>query len=341
MKNLFLFNRGKYFHLQYFDEFESKKKRVSTGCTTKSEAIKFLIEFEKKLESNTELLPKSLADFSIEYVNFIRQNLSRKYLEDVEITFRQLGEFVGNILLKNISTELIEDFIIESSKKSKFTAKHHYNNLRSAFNKAINWGYLEINPMKKITPPKIPVNNPLFLNETEFKLILSNEQNDTLRDVYLFAFHTGMRLGEIVNAKWNQVSLSERIIRVANTEDFTTKGKKERVVPINGTLFNMLQSRIPKIISLQKTDLIFTKNGFKFNGDYISRKFKKTLISSGINPKIHFHDLRHSFASNLVKKGVSIFIIKELLGHRDIKTTQIYSHLSIDSLKDAVKVLES
>jgi len=68
---------------------------------------------------------------------------------------------------------------------------------------------------------------------------------------------------------------------------------------------------------------------------------KKTLIASGINPKIHFHGLRHSFASNLVKKGVSIFIIKELLGHRDIKTTQIYSHLSIDSQKDAVKVLES
>lgn len=117
------------------------------------------------------------------------------------------------------------------------------------------------------------------MNETEFKLILSNEQNDTLRDVYLFAFHTGMRLGEIVNAKWNQVSLSERIIRLANTEDFTTKGGKKRVAPINEILFNMLQSRIPKIISLQKDDLIFTKNGFKFNGDYISRKFKKNTYS--------------------------------------------------------------
>jgi len=154
MKNLFLFNREKYFHLQYFDEFENKKKRVSTGCTIKSEAIKFLIEFEKKSKSNLELLPKSLSDFSIEYENYIKQNLSKKYLEDVEITFRQLREFAGNILPKNVSTKLIEDFILESSKKSKFTAKHHYNNLRSAFNKAINWGYLEINPMKKLLPPK-------------------------------------------------------------------------------------------------------------------------------------------------------------------------------------------
>ncbi len=103
----------------------------------------------------------------------------------------------------------------------------------------------------------------------------------------------------------------------------------------------MPQNRIPKVISLKKNNLLFEKNGFKFNGDFISRNFKKAVKASTINPDIHFHDLRHSFASNMVKKGISIFIVKELLRHKDVKTTQVYSHLTVESLKDAVKVLES
>ncbi|MEJ2614304.1 MAG: tyrosine-type recombinase/integrase [Ignavibacteriaceae bacterium] len=129
-----------------------------------------------------------------------------------------------------------------------------------------------------------------------------------------------------------------------NTEEFTTKGKRERVIPINETLYPLLQKRLPKVINIKFDDLVFHKNGFKYNGDYISRKLKKAVRKTAeklpINPALHFHDLRHSFASTLVKKGVSLFVVKELLGHKDIKTTQIYSHLTVDTLREAVKVLE-
>lgn len=83
-------------------------------------------------------------------------------------------------------------------------------------------------------------------------------------------------------------------------------------------------SRIPKV---------------KLNEDFVSKKFKKVVRKAKLNEGIHFHTLRHSFASNLVQKGVSLYVVKELLGHEDLSTTQIYSHLQSQNLKDAVNML--
>ena len=103
----------------------------------------------------------------------------------------------------------------------------------------------------------------------------------------------------------------------------------------------MLKNRIPRIQSIDKTDLLFEKiKGIKYRSDTISKCFKKAVRKAKLNELIHLHTLRHSFASNLVKKDVSLYIVKELLGHNDITTTQVYSHLTIESLRSAVKVLD-
>jgi site-specific recombinase XerD len=83
------------------------------------------------------------------------------------------------------------------------------------------------------------------------------------------------------------------------------------------------------------------KDGSKYCGNYVSRKFKGACIAAGIEKEIHFHSLRHSFASNLVQNGVPLYTIKELLGHSSISTTEIYSHLNMDSLREAVKKLDT
>ncbi|MBE0551903.1 MAG: tyrosine-type recombinase/integrase [Ignavibacterium sp.] len=84
-------------------------------------------------------------------------------------------------------------------------------------------------------------------------------------------------------------------------------------------------------------DFIFNrKTDIKFNEDYVSKQFKKALRAAELNDDIHFHNLRHSFASNLVQRGVNLYVVKELLGHEDIKTTQIYSHIQNQNLYDAV-----
>jgi integrase/recombinase XerD len=79
--------------------------------------------------------------------------------------------------------------------------------------------------------------------------------------------------------------------------------------------------------------------GIKLNEDYVSKKFKKAVRACKLNDKVHFHTLRHSFASLLVQKGVSLYVVKELLGHEDLATTQIYSHLQEDNLRQAVNLI--
>jgi len=129
-----------------------------------------------------------------------------------------------------------------------------------------------------------------------------------------------MRLGEIINLKWKNVNLATKIITVCD-EEFITKGR-EKIIPVGNSY-------------------VFCKNnGEKFTGDYISQMFKRACKAAGMDSRIHFHTLRHSFASNLAQKGVSLYTIKELLGHSSISTTEIYSHLNIEALQKAIKTFD-
>ena len=84
---------------------------------------------------------------------------------------------------------------------------------------------------------------------------------------------------------------------------------------------------------------VFSKSGgIKFNNDYVTKNFKKAVRKAELNDKVHFHTLRHSFASRLVQRGASIYVVKELLGHTDVTTTQIYSHLEQSNLKDVMNL---
>ncbi|MBZ0200059.1 MAG: site-specific integrase, partial [Ignavibacteriaceae bacterium] len=88
------------------------------------------------------------------------------------------------------------------------------------------------------------------------------------------------------------------------------------------------------------TGFVFQKmKDFKLNENYVSKQFKKSVRAAELDDRIHFHTLRHSFASQLVQKGVSLYVIKELLGHEDLSTTQIYSHLQQSNLSAAVNLL--
>ena len=343
MRKPFLFRRGKYYHLQFQPDGQNKPKRISTGCIKKNDALKFLVEYKSKLESESVITDQTWENFRKDYLEYIKQSHSYAYYIDIRTTFNQFNIYAkDSISLKQITPQMIEKFISDTSLRSKHQAKKNYVNLKCAFGKAVVWNYLKFNPLRNIKPPKVPSNNPIFINEDELKKIIRKEPSELLRDIYFFAFHTGMRLGEIVNLKWDQVSLSERVIRVQNTKNFTTKGKKERLIPINEKLYLKLQRRVPKIIKISNSDFVFNKNGFKFNPDYISKNFKAAVRKvKSVNQEFHFHGLRHSFASNLVQKGVSLFVVKELLGHQDLRTTQIYSHLTISSLREAVKALEN
>ncbi|MGE5804960.1 MAG: site-specific integrase, partial [Ignavibacteria bacterium] len=110
------------------------------------------------------------------------------------------------------------------------------------------------------------------------------------------------------------------------SDEFLTKSKKERIVPMNEKVRTILINRFNSPFHQPDNFVFYRIKGRKLDHQTISKQFKDAVRKAKLNDKIHFHSLRHSFASALAQRSVSLFIIKELLGHEDLATTQIYSH---------------
>lgn len=325
------------YYVQYYDYSEEKIKRVSTSSRSKKDALKFLNEFDKFLDSKIYKKPITLTQFIDEYIKFIGYTYSVKYLQSIVLSFRQLLKFTNDISLKKISIRLAQEFLSMTYKRTEKGAELYLRTLKAAFNRAVDWGYIEDNPFKKVKLPKSQKTYPLFIKESELDIILKHTSNEELKLLFILAFNTGMRLGELTNLKWENVDLKYETIIVKNDTSFSTKSRKDRIIPMNRKVSELFKK---KAYSRQLSVYVFTKSGgIKFNNDYITKNFKKVVRRAKLNDKIHFHTLRHSFASRLVQKGASIYIVKELLGHSDVSTTQIYSHLEQSNLKEVIRLL--
>ncbi len=350
----------------------------------------------------------TLRVFAEEYKDFIQNNMSNSYLNSIITSLKYLLEFFeSQKAINSISLRDTESFVIFLQKKVKKGYAVYYRNLKAAFNKALDWSYVNENYFTKVKLPKRQKLAPVFINSDELAEIIKQIKNDIVRDVVTIGFYTGMRRDEIVNLRWRNVNLDSRIITVGD-EDFITKGRNQRFIPICEEAMEVLKRRkevvgggwlevekpenrgqrfpigsgqadVPDRIgtgrsqkvesgSQKSKDRSHEKNnpgeknevivyhikkdnnesyvfckedGEKFTGDYFSRRFKRACRAAGMDKSIHFHSLRHSFASNLAQQGVSLYVIKELLGHSSVSTTEIYSHLNLETLKEAISVLDS
>jgi len=297
-------------------------------------AIKTLaaeIENQKLDRTNTSY---SINTFSQEYIKYIENNFSLAYVRSVRQSFNHLSKyFPDQKLLEDFSVKKVEDFKNYLMKGAPLGYKIYIRNLKAAFNKAIDWEMVTANPFAKVKINQVQQVAPIFICRKELDALVEHTSSPILRELFLFGFYTGCRLGEIVDLKWKHINLSKNFITIGD-DDLHTKNKRTRTIPICNILYGCLS----QLRYIEDGDhYVFSKsNGFPFNRDYISRAFKKIVRKANLSEKIHFHTLRHSFASNLALKGVPIIVIKELLGHSSIVTTQIYSHSDLDALKKAV-----
>ena len=327
--------------LQLTYEVKGKRTTVSTKTTSLNEAYKFMANFQiSPHEQKQQMKNVLLSKFNEEYSLYVSNSKSKSYLRSIGLSFSQLKLFCGDININWIDTRTLDKFITTVYARAPKAASLYYRTLKAAFSKAVVWNCISENPFKKIKAPKPIKTFPVFISSIEFQNIIANTPQQYLKDLFLTAFYTGMRLGEILNMKWNWLDFQKNIITVQCTDGFTTKSKKERIIPISSTLRNVLLNQFPKVIDVDKNNFIFVRTtGIKLNENFISKQFKKSVRAAGLDDKIHFHTLRHSFASMLVQRGVSLYVVKELLGHEDLSTTQIYSHLQSQNLKDAVNLL--
>jgi site-specific recombinase XerD len=342
-------NKSAFYQIVYF--VDGKRTTHSTKKRNKSEAWQYLEEFRKNLnspiiESEKEIDQSAAAEhkltlsqFKEEYLGYMRPIKSKKYIESITISFQQFISICGDLLLDEVSNRIVDKFITTYFAKSQRGAHHYYRTLKAAFNKAIEWNYISSNSFTKVKFPKIPKSFPAFISESELLIILTKTTHQHLKDIFTVAFYTGLRLGELLNMKWSWVNFLQNQITVKCSDEFLTKSKKERIIPICEKVRTVLSRRFSTSLHQPNEYVFYRIKGRKLDHQTISKQFKDAVRETELNEKIHFHSLRHSFASALAQRGVSLFIVKELLGHEDLATTQIYSHLQKQNLLEAVNLL--
>jgi len=356
-------------YLWYTDD-HAKRHKISTGCRLKADAKTWVMKFlGGQVQGKSGRKNLSIKEFKDEYLKHSRQHHKLKTYRNCQTCFNEFLKFIDDRPIRNLTVKDIQDFVNhKQSSTSAATARRIYTAMSSAFETARQWQYLDTNVWRAVKKPKLVERTPLWLTVPEFQVLLDAIGVDLQRDqkrirdgvrlkrheqegvqnrlmlnrLILVGFNTGLRSGEIRNLKVSSVDLGRRVLKVRNTDEFTTKTNRERVVPLNDTSFAVLSYLCREAEGSDGLIFPLVHNGrFKvMDESYVGRHFKSWIIKAGLNPRLRFHDLRHSYASNLVASGVPIYAVGKLLGHSDTKTTEIYSHLSVNDLQGTTSNLD-
>jgi site-specific recombinase XerD len=209
--------------------------------------------------------------------------------------------------------------------------------VRMMFRLAVQWGYARTNPTDGVSKLRVPTKNaPQFLSEEQCQKLLE-ASDDFLRPVFFTFLNTGMRKSELENLEWADVDFDRRKLLIRVKDDWTPK-TNEREIPINDGLLGALQEQ--KARSKGSKYVFPDEEGGRIYKNRLRNRFMTLTKRCGFPEVTQVHTLRHTFASHLVMKGVDLATVKKLMGHSDIETTMIYSHLTEKHVDEAVKRLK-
>lgn len=323
----------------YYIGANGKKKKRSLRTTDYETALLKAGELQNNSSSLYPIRQSiSLVEFREWVLSYVKNNHNHGTYQLYETTFKYLIRFFGaNKKILEIKTIDIEMFKNDRMKYVKPTTVNCYlRKINASFNLAIRFELINYNPAKKVTQLREVESQRKVFSENEFDKLVEVITDNSFKNLVLFGKYTGCRVSELVNLQWNDISLNENHIEIRNKEKFTTKTGKNRKIPISGKLLEVIK----QMEEGKPNEFVFLqKHGKKFSKDRATRFTKRYLKIAKLPEYLTFHCLRHTFITNLLRKGISIYIVKKLAGHADIKTTEIYAHLVTDDLKDAVNCL--
>ena len=268
----------------------------------------------------------------LEYVSGYSNNTVLSYKNDLTI----FNDFIKKDLTK-VSPDDIRKFIKANASKKDKTLARYITTLRMFYDFLEKRGYLNNNPTKSISLPKLDKHLPdvLTIEEVSRLLDIKPESNYDFRNkcILELLYSTGLRITELVKLTLKDIYLDDDLIKVMG------KGSKERVLPLNDAASFYLKKYIndirPKMIKKTNTENLFLNNhGKGLTRQAVFKMIKSRALEVNIKKNISPHTLRHSFATHLMIEGADIRFIQELLGHSDIQTTQIYTHIANQTLKN-------
>ncbi len=281
------------------------------------------------------------------FLNYIRfekrysQHTLISYQTDLEQFFAYLASQFDAPPVDKITAMFVRSWLAEM-KEDEISSKsinRKISSLRSFFKYAMKTGVIEQSPMATVTAPKISKRLPSFVEEKDIATLFDYVEfpdtwkGRTERLVLLLFYSTGMRLSELINLKESQIDPSHAQVKVVG------KGNKERIIPVSKELMGEMQTYIaeklnhqegvPNVFVNEKGKPLQPRSVYSFVKDHLA---KVTTIQ-----KKSPHILRHSFATHLMNNGADLNAVKELLGHSSLAATQVYTHNTIEKLKDVFK----
>ena len=263
----------------------------------------------------------------------IEKNYSRHTIINYRLDLEDFEKFLGDLALEKVDYLTLRKYlaVLKEKNLTNRTIGRKLSTLRSFFRFLTREGYLKANPISSLSSPKQEKHLPLFLTEDEVtKLIEAAVPKDErgLRDRAILEtfYSTGLRISELVGLDVEDIDFIGGVVKAMG------KGKKERLAPIGEIAQTAIRGYLEKrkksaqALFLNKSGRRITDTGVR---DIVEKYIRLASIRQGVSP----HTLRHSFATHLLNRGADLRCVQELLGHVNLSTTQIYTHLTTERLK--------
>ena len=291
------------------------------------------------------MIEKLSLDFvaKLEHEKGFSEHTLRAYHKDL-LQFDNFLKAEKRSSLESVNHLLLRRFlaVLRSKNYSKRTIARKLASIRSFFKFLIREGELVANPFEMLRTPKQDKKLPQFLSITDVDVLLKTPDSSSvmgLRDMAIMEtlYSTGIRVSELVGLDEGHIDFTSGMIKVQG------KGKKERLVPIGSHAINAIneyinskpRSKKKEEKSMSRSEPLFlNKYGDRLTARSVARSLDKYLKASGINLLTSPHTFRHSFATHLLDKGADLRSVQEMLGHSSLSTTQVYTHITTERLKN-------
>ena len=286
-------------------------------------------ELEEILKTNKELDKYMNEYISTEY------NTSKYTRESYKTDLYLLAKYYKGKNIKNLNKEDIQEYLRKNDKSSKTKARY-LTSINNFYKYLVENNLISKNPCDGIKMPKLEKKLPDYLTIEEVDNLLNIRASTAyeLRNKAMLEtlYATGMRISELVNLTMSNLFLEDHLIKVFG------KGSKERLVPIGDTAIAALEEYLKfgreELLGTKSSEYVFISSRHtNITRQAFFKYIKKLCQEKGIKKNISPHILRHSFATHLLNNGADLRVVQDLLGHSDISTTQIYTHLSNEKLE--------
>ncbi|HPH85593.1 MAG TPA: tyrosine-type recombinase/integrase [Ferruginibacter sp.] len=294
-------------------------------------------------------MPQTLLDHISPFLNYLtfQKRYSKhtivSYESDLKACFEYIQSQFEENNLKEIKPAYIRSWLaqLKSVDNSSRSINRKISSLKSFFKYQVKNGQLDMSPMATIVSPKVSKRLPQFVEKKDMDTLFEHVEfaddweGATQRLVLKILYNTGIRQAELISLKETQIDRVNSAIKVLG------KGSKERIIPVSKELMHDLQQYIAlktaTHAAADRTHLLVRTNGLKLYPKYVYNLVKKYLSLVTTIEKKSPHILRHTFATHLTNNGADLNAVKELLGHSSLAATQVYTHNTIEKLKDVYR----